>query len=106
MDVLHGLADLPDPGAGAAVTIGFFDGVHLGDPAVLERTVEAARERSLRSAAITFDRHPREILTPDSPPRLLPTPARKNELTAATGADHTLLLGCTVAPASPSAARI
>ncbi|MFL5766323.1 MAG: hypothetical protein ACJ758_00575, partial [Actinomycetota bacterium] len=65
MDVLHGLPSgppaTPASAAGAAATIGFFDGVHLGHREVLQRTVERARRRSLRSVAVTFDRHPREV---------------------------------------------
>ena len=97
MDVHHGLAPSPhDDGAGAVVTIGFFDGVHLGHRAVLERTGEAAREHSLRSVAITFDRHPREILTPEHAPRLLTTLARKIELIAQTGIERLIVLPFTV----------
>ena len=51
------------------VTVGFFDGVHLGHRAVLGRTVEVARERGLPSVAVTFDRHPREVPTPGQEPR-------------------------------------
>ncbi|MFL5737641.1 MAG: bifunctional riboflavin kinase/FAD synthetase [Actinomycetota bacterium] len=92
MDVLHGLPAPPAPTEGSAVTIGFFDGVHLGHRAVLERTVERARERSLRSVAITFDRHPREILTPDAVPRLLTTLERKIALIERTGIESLVVL--------------
>jgi riboflavin kinase/FMN adenylyltransferase len=79
-------------GSGAAVTIGFFDGVHLGHREVLERTVERARERSLRSVAVTFDRHPREILTPERVPRLLTTLERKISLIEQTGLEELVVL--------------
>jgi riboflavin kinase/FMN adenylyltransferase len=92
MDLLHGLPGPPAPTDGSAVTIGFFDGVHLGHHAVLDRTVERARERSLRSVAITFDRHPREILTPDAVPRLLTTLERKIALIERTGIDFLVVL--------------
>jgi riboflavin kinase / FMN adenylyltransferase len=99
MDVLHGLpaflASDSDSGPGAAVTIGFFDGVHLGHREVLERTVERARERSFRSVAVTFDRHPREILTPDRAPRLLTTLERKIALIEQTGIDALVVLSFT-----------
>jgi riboflavin kinase/FMN adenylyltransferase len=92
MDVQHGLAHSSEDSSGSAVTIGFFDGVHLGHRALLERTVAASHERSLRSVAITFDRHPREILTPGSAPRLLTTLERKTELIARAGIDRLIVL--------------
>jgi riboflavin kinase/FMN adenylyltransferase len=92
MDVLHGLPGSPPSESGAVVTIGFFDGVHLGHREVLERTVERARERSLRSVAVTFDRHPREILTPDRVPRLLTTLQRKIALIELTGLEALVVL--------------
>ena len=43
-----------------ALTIGNFDGVHLGHRAVLQRLVAVARERSLPACVLTFEPHPRE----------------------------------------------
>jgi riboflavin kinase/FMN adenylyltransferase len=92
MEIVRGLDGLPVDGEPAVVTVGFFDGVHLGHRAVLERTVEAAAERGVRSIAVTFDRHPREILTPGQEPRLLTTVERKARLVAATGLDVLVVL--------------
>jgi riboflavin kinase/FMN adenylyltransferase len=92
VDVRHGLLALPRDGRRSAVTVGFFDGVHLGHRAVLERTVAVAAGRGARSVAVTFDRHPREVLTPGSEPRLLTTTERKAELIAETGIDVLLVL--------------
>jgi riboflavin kinase / FMN adenylyltransferase len=92
MEVVRGLDRLPIGGEPAVATVGFFDGVHLGHRAVLERTVEAAAERGARSVAITFDRHPREILTPGREPRLLTTVERKAGLIEATGVDVLVVL--------------
>lgn len=80
MEIVRGLNRLPLDDEPAVVTVGFFDGVHLGHRAVLARTVEAARERGVRPVAVTFDRHPREILTPGQEPRLLTTVERKARL--------------------------
>ncbi len=77
MRTVHGLEALPLSDEPSVVTVGFFDGVHLGHQEVLARTVACARERGVRSVAITFDRHPREILTPGNEPRLLTTVERK-----------------------------
>ncbi len=64
MERLDGLGALPLAAERSVVTVGFFDGVHLGHRAVLGRTGVVARERGLPSVAVTFDRHPREVLTP------------------------------------------
>jgi riboflavin kinase / FMN adenylyltransferase len=92
MDVLHGSAVLPLDDEPAVATVGFFDGVHLGHRAVLARAVDAARERDVRSVAITFDRHPREVLKPGSEPRLLTTVERKASLIEASGVDVLIVL--------------
>jgi riboflavin kinase / FMN adenylyltransferase len=97
MERLHGLEALPRPEGRAVVTVGFFDGVHVGHRAVLGRTVDAARERGLPSVAVTFDRHPREVLTPGKEPRLLTTVERKADLIQETGIDALLVLGFTEA---------
>ena len=74
------------------MTVGFFDGVHLGHRSVIDTTVARARDRGIRSVAITFDRHPREILTPGSEPRLLTTVDRKAALIEASGLDVLVVL--------------
>jgi riboflavin kinase/FMN adenylyltransferase len=95
MDVVRGIESLPLPDGPSVVTIGFFDGVHLGHREVIARTVEAAAERGARSVAVTFDRHPRETLTPGEEPRLLTTLERKASLIEACGIDVLLVLAFT-----------
>lgn len=95
MRIVHGIDALPLDDAPAVVTVGFFDGVHLGHRAVFARAVEAARERGVRSVAITFDRHPREVLTPGSEPRLLTTVDRKAALIGALGIEVLVILAFT-----------
>jgi riboflavin kinase/FMN adenylyltransferase len=92
MDVLHGLDSLPVSPDGSAVTVGMFDGVHRGHQAVIGRTVEEARTRGIRSVAVTFDRHPRETLTPGREPRLLTTLGRKISLIEDLDVDVLLVL--------------
>lgn len=101
MRIEHGLDALPLPDAPAVVTVGFFDGVHRGHRAVLATTVERARARDALAVAITFDRHPREVLTPGSEPRLLTTVERKARLIEDIGIDVLLVLAFT-----PSFSRI
>ncbi len=69
MQILRGLHS-PDTRP-VALTIGNFDGVHLGHQALLEQLKTAAGERGLLSAVVIFEPHPREFFTPDqAPPRL------------------------------------
>lgn len=95
MQLREGLDAIPRDGRPSVVTVGFFDGVHRGHRGVFARTVEAARERDARAVAVTFDRHPREVLTPGSEPRLLTTTERKAELIAESGIDELLVLAFT-----------
>src|SRR3982751_5719999 len=61
----------PHPSSPVALTIGNFDGVHLGHQAMLTRLREAADDLSLPAAVLTFDPHPREFFARDkAPPRL------------------------------------
>jgi riboflavin kinase / FMN adenylyltransferase len=92
MEIVRGLDALPLADGPSVVTIGFFDGVHLGHQEVFHRTVEASEERGARSVAVTFDRHPRETLTPGEEPRLLTTVERKASLVEACGVDVLVVL--------------
>jgi riboflavin kinase/FMN adenylyltransferase len=94
---MSGLGTLPLDLGRTVVTVGFFDGVHLGHRAVLATTVAAARDRGVPGVAVTFDRHPREVITPGREPRLLTTVERKAQLIEATGIDVLLVLEFTEA---------
>jgi riboflavin kinase/FMN adenylyltransferase len=72
-------------GVGAVVTIGAYDGVHLGHQAVLRLVRELATGRGQEAVCLTFDRHPAEVVRPGSAPCLLTTLDQKLELLAATG---------------------
>ena len=88
MRVVHDLDGLDTAlasGPGAVVTIGVYDGVHLGHHAVLRLVRELADARDLAAVCVTFDRHPAEVVRPESAPRLLTTPEQKLELLDATG---------------------
>lgn len=71
-----------------AVTIGNFDGVHLGHQAMLERLTHAARERGLESWVLTFEPHPREFFTPEQAPARLTNLREKEELFSRFGVEH------------------
>jgi riboflavin kinase/FMN adenylyltransferase len=70
------------------VTIGNFDGVHLGHQAMIARVVAAARERGAMPAALTFEPHPRELFTPASAPTRITSFREKAELLARHGIER------------------
>jgi riboflavin kinase/FMN adenylyltransferase len=92
VQIVRGLVELPLPDHPCVVTVGFFDGVHRGHQAVFARTVQEARTRGIPSVAVTFDRHPREILKPGAEPRLLTTVERRATLIERTGIDSLVVL--------------
>jgi len=69
------------------LTVGNFDGIHLGHRAILETVVTRARERDGNAVVYTFEPHPRKVLQPDRAPRLLTTLEQKLELLEAAGID-------------------
>lgn len=79
------LSGLPGPFASrsSAITVGTFDGVHRGHQQVLQELKRVARSRRERSVLVTFDPHPLKIVRPEHAPRLLTTPAEKEEIIAA-----------------------
>ncbi len=85
-------ADFPADFAETAVTIGKFDGVHLGHQALLRNVVELAEENLLSSVALTFDRHPDALLNPMGFKLPLIGPAQKTILLAEQGIDAVLTL--------------
>ncbi len=76
----------------SVITIGAYDGVHVGHQAVIAQVRRIADERGARSAVVTFDRHPASIVRPESAPRLLTDHEQRLELLAATGIDGTVVL--------------
>ncbi|HEV2756702.1 MAG TPA: bifunctional riboflavin kinase/FAD synthetase [Actinomycetota bacterium] len=80
-----GIDALEPPEQGAAITIGTFDGVHLGHRALIAQTIGEARQRGLASVVLTWDRHPAMTLRPDAAPPMLSSPERKVELLRETG---------------------
>ena len=92
MQFFDGLAEVP-PGFGpSAVTIGKFDGLHLGHRDVLRQLRELADRRGLTATVLTFDRNPLSVLAPAVCPEPLVSNDQKHELLAAAGVDATLML--------------
>jgi len=85
------LGELPPIGP-AVVTMGVFDGVHLGHRAALEATRAAATERRASSVALVFDPHPDELLRPGTfVPRLAPTAVNLTRM-AKLGIQHAIAI--------------
>src|SRR3954447_25008700 len=92
MEVITDPAACPNLPNGAVVTIGVYDGVHLGHRALIGRVRTMAAELGAASAVVTFDRHPATVVRPASAPKLLTDLDQKLELLAGTGVDYTLVV--------------
>jgi len=73
------------------VTIGTFDGVHIGHKKIIERLVEAARRDSLESVILTFFPHPRMVLQKDSSIKLINTIDERIQILEKTGLDSLVI---------------
>lgn len=92
MQFFDGLGEVP-PGFGpSAVTIGKFDGLHLGHRGVLRQLRELADERGLAATVVTFDRNPLHLLAPQKCPDPLVSNRQKRELFAGAAMDAALML--------------
>lgn len=92
MHIARDLSELVEPGAGSVVSIGFYDGVHLGHQALIASVIERAVAEGLATTVVTFDRHPAQVLRPESAPLLLCDLEQKLELLSVTGVDQTLVI--------------
>jgi riboflavin kinase/FMN adenylyltransferase len=81
-----------EPRRGALLSIGNFDGVHLGHQAVLRHVAQRATELGTVSSAMTFDPHPVKLLRPRQSPSLLSTLEQRLELIGRTGIESALVV--------------
>lgn len=86
------MALLPPHPEGTVVTVGTFDGVHLGHLAVLDEITRRARAASRKSVLVTFEPHPLEVVNPQAAPALLTTGPERREVLALTGLDYAVFL--------------
>ncbi|HZD68521.1 MAG TPA: bifunctional riboflavin kinase/FAD synthetase [Actinomycetes bacterium] len=89
---LLGLRRVPADLGATVVTIGVFDGVHRGHQVLLERVAAEASAMGITPGAITFDRHPIEVLKRDASPPMLSTLRRRVELLGQHGMAFVLVL--------------
>lgn len=83
---------LPPLPHGSVVTVGSFDGVHLGHRAVLDEIARRARDAGRRSVLVTFEPHPLQVVNPAAAPSLLTTGPERREILAQTELDYAIFL--------------
>lgn len=74
------------------LTIGAYDGVHLGHQAVIAAVREQAQSLNALSVVVTFDKHPASVVRPESAPLLLTDLEQKIELLSTTGVDAVVVV--------------
>jgi riboflavin kinase/FMN adenylyltransferase len=87
LELIRGTAAIGRQLVRPVLTIGNFDGVHLGHRAIIDTVIERARAHDGEAVLYTFDPHPRKVLKPENGPRLLTTQSQKIELLEAAGLD-------------------
>lgn len=95
MQVIRDLDILHEPPCRTVLTIGNFDGVHLGHREIFRRVVDKARELNGTATVVTFEPHPLRLLAPDKAPLRLNTPEEKIRLLAASCIDLLVVLNFT-----------
>ncbi len=76
----------------AVITVGTFDGVHSGHKVILNKVVRLAKEQGGESILITFDPHPRKLISPDEPLGIITPLSEKIKLLLETGLDHVVVV--------------
>lgn len=95
MELFHELPIWEAGGTGSVVTIGSFDGVHIGHQRLIRRVREAAVRAGMRSVAVTFDPHPRCVVDPSGCPPMLSSLDERIELLGRAGAERVVVLAFT-----------
>jgi riboflavin kinase/FMN adenylyltransferase len=90
MKTIHGLENFPADEA-SIVTIGTFDGVHLGHQQILKQLIDTSRKSKLKSVLLTFFPHPRMVLQPDISMRLIQTIQEREKALQKTGLDYLVI---------------
>ena len=90
MQIFRAIADIRSVGA-SVVTVGTFDGVHLGHQAIIQQVKDFAANHSRQSAIVTFDPHPRKVLG-KGPVTILTTTAEKLDIFADAGIDQVVVI--------------
>ncbi|WP_422349937.1 bifunctional riboflavin kinase/FAD synthetase [Flagellimonas sp.] len=91
METIQGISQFTDTSFNTAVTIGTFDGVHIGHGKILERLINNAKNAGLKSVVLTFFPHPRMVLQKDTDIKLLNTLEEKTKILEAMGLDYLIV---------------
>lgn len=83
--------DIYDQKQPTAITIGTFDGVHIGHRKILKRLIREAKSNNLRSTVLTFFPHPRMVLQKDTDIKLLNTIEEKTKILENLGLDNLII---------------
>ncbi len=93
--IIRGIEAIRKQARGAVVTLGNFDGVHLGHQKILNRVCTLSEELHVPSMAITFDPHPIKVIAPDRAPKQLTDTDKKADLLRRYGIDKVLVINFT-----------
>jgi riboflavin kinase/FMN adenylyltransferase len=92
LEIIKGIENFKPSDGEVVATIGTFDGVHLGHREILRRLMESAGHAGRGALAVTFEPHPRVLVTPQDPPPLLSTWDEKVHLFSSCMDGHLLVL--------------
>lgn len=92
MKIFRSLTELDAQQRSSAVTIGKFDGVHLGHRAIISALQSVANERNLQTVVFTFEAHPLSVINPERAPQPLASPAQRLDVLADAGLDATVMI--------------
>ena len=90
MEIVHSIFDF-NPTQQTFVTIGTFDGVHIGHQKIIEKLVHQAKQENKKSVLLTFFPHPRMVLQKEASIKLLNTIEERSELLSKTGLDYLII---------------
>lgn len=91
MSVIYGLENVERKECGRAVAIGVFDGVHWGHRAIFEQLIRVATRCGITSAALTFDKHPTEVLAPMRVPQYINSLDQRVEFIESLGVNEVIV---------------
>lgn len=90
MKVIHHISEF-DSSEQTIVTIGTFDGVHIGHRKIIKRLINAANQTNSKSTLLTFFPHPRMVLQQNSDLKLINTLEEKKKILAQTDLDNLII---------------
>ncbi|MCK4469609.1 MAG: adenylyltransferase/cytidyltransferase family protein, partial [Desulfobacterales bacterium] len=95
MDIIEHIEKIDHPYKNAVITIGNFDGVHIGHQTLFHKVIEKAEELDGTSIAMTFEPHPIRVLKQNNHPPLITLYEQKVELIAKAGIDILICIAFT-----------